>query len=135
MTIREHRGRLQGQKLCYIGDGNNMTNSLIVGGIKMGMKVSVACPNGYTPDAEIMKWAEVEVDKFATYFYADNLDLFKLSGRVSNFSAIMGTLFGVHPIITMNSEGKMVSVAKCKGKNKTLNKLVDYFSFCVKIIL
>jgi ornithine carbamoyltransferase len=35
-----------------------MTNSLIVGGIKMGMTVSVACPEGYTPDAEIMKWAE-----------------------------------------------------------------------------
>lgn len=58
MTIREHKGGISGNKLCYIGDGNNMTNSLIVGGIKMGMSVSVACPNGYTPDAEIMKWAE-----------------------------------------------------------------------------
>ena len=57
MTIREHKGGLKGLKLCYIGDGNNMTNSLIVGGIKMGMKVSVACPEGYTPDAELMKWA------------------------------------------------------------------------------
>ncbi len=57
MTIREHKGVLAGKKLCYIGDGNNMTNSLIVGGIKMGMKVSVACPKGYEPDAEIMKWA------------------------------------------------------------------------------
>ena len=75
---------------------------------------------------EIMKWAEVEVDKFATYFYADTLDFFKLSGRISNFSAIMGNLFGVHPIITMNSEGKMVSIDKCKGRTKTLQKLVDY---------
>ena len=58
MTIREHKGSIAGKKLCYIGDGNNMTNSLIVGGIKMGMTVSVACPKGYTPDAEIMKWAE-----------------------------------------------------------------------------
>lgn len=57
MTIREHKGVLAGKKLCYIGDGNNMTNSLIVGGIKMGMKVSVACPKGYEPDAELMKWA------------------------------------------------------------------------------
>ncbi len=57
MTIREHKGCLKGNKLCYIGDGNNMTNSLIVGGIKMGMSVSVACPKGYEPDAEIMKWA------------------------------------------------------------------------------
>jgi ornithine carbamoyltransferase len=57
MTIREHKGILKGKKLCYIGDGNNMTNSLIVGGIKMGMEVSVACPKGYEPDAELMKWA------------------------------------------------------------------------------
>ena len=57
MTIREHKGVLKGKKLCYIGDGNNMTNSLIVGGIKMGMEVSVACPKGYEPDAERMKWA------------------------------------------------------------------------------
>ena len=58
MTIREHKGLLKGKKLCYIGDGNNMTNSLIVGGIKMGMEVSVACPKGYEPDADLMKWAE-----------------------------------------------------------------------------
>ena len=57
MTIREHKGVLKGKKLCYIGDGNNMTNSLIVGGIKMGMEVAVACPKGYDPDAELMKWA------------------------------------------------------------------------------
>ena len=58
MTIREYKGGISGNKLCYIGDGNNMTNSLIVGGIKMGMEVSVACPKGYEPDAEIMAWAK-----------------------------------------------------------------------------
>ena len=57
MTIREHKGALKGKKLVYIGDGNNMANSLIVGGIKTGMEVAVACPKGYTPDAELMKWA------------------------------------------------------------------------------
>lgn len=57
MTIREYKGNFKGRKLCYVGDGNNMTNSLIVGGIKLGMEVSVACPEGYEPDAGIMKWA------------------------------------------------------------------------------
>ena len=57
LTIREYKGSLKGKKLCYIGDGNNMTNSLIVGGIKTGMEVSVACPNGYRPDAKLMQWA------------------------------------------------------------------------------
>ncbi|MBO5908768.1 MAG: ornithine carbamoyltransferase [Clostridia bacterium] len=57
MTFREFKGTFKDKKMCYIGDGNNMANSLIVGGIKMGMKVAVACPSDYKPDAEIMKWA------------------------------------------------------------------------------
>ena len=57
MTIREHKGSVRGRKLCFIGDGNNMANSLIVGCIKMGMSVAIGCPKGYEPDAEIMKWA------------------------------------------------------------------------------
>ena len=58
MTIREKKGTLEGLKLCFVGDGNNMANSLIVGGIKMGMEVSIACPDGYEPDTGIMKWAD-----------------------------------------------------------------------------
>ena len=57
-TIREHKGSLEGKKLCYIGDGNNMANSLIAGCIRTGMTVAIACPDGYKPDAELMKWAE-----------------------------------------------------------------------------
>ncbi len=57
MTIREHKNTFEGLKFCFIGDGNNMANSLIVGAIKMGMECAVACPDGYKPDADIMKWA------------------------------------------------------------------------------
>lgn len=57
-TIREYKGSLEGKKLCYIGDGNNMANSLIVGGIKTGMKVAIACPKEYQPSEEIMAWAK-----------------------------------------------------------------------------
>lgn len=57
-TIREHKGSLQGKKLCFIGDGNNMANSLMVGALKTGMEFSIACPNGYKPDSELLKWAE-----------------------------------------------------------------------------
>ena len=57
-TIREHKGSLEGKKLCYIGDGNNMANSLIAGCIRTGMTVAIACPDGYKPDSELMKWAE-----------------------------------------------------------------------------
>ena len=58
MTIRERKGSFKGLKLCFIGDGNNMANSLIVGGIKVGMAVSVACPKGFEPDAAIIAWAK-----------------------------------------------------------------------------
>ncbi len=54
MTIREYKGSLKGLKLCFVGDGNNMANSLIVGGLKTGMEVSVACPDNYRPDADIL---------------------------------------------------------------------------------
>ena len=57
MTIREYKKSFDGLKFSFIGDGNNMANSLIVGAITMGMECAVACPDGYKPDAQIMKWA------------------------------------------------------------------------------
>lgn len=64
MTIREHKGRLEGLKLTYIGDGNNMANSLIVGGLKVGMTVAIACPNDYQPDPSVLEFAKEYGDKF-----------------------------------------------------------------------
>ena len=57
MTIRERRGALAGQKLCFVGDGSNMANSLIVGGLLSGMKVDCACPHGYRPAADVLMFA------------------------------------------------------------------------------
>ena len=62
MTIRERKGSFKGLKLCFVGDGNNMANSLIVGGIKTGMAVRIACPAGYLPDASLMEWARANGD-------------------------------------------------------------------------
>lgn len=58
MTIREFKKSFDGLKFCYIGDGNNMANSLIVGCIKMGIEVAIACPDNYQPDSNIMDWAK-----------------------------------------------------------------------------
>lgn len=64
MTIREFKGKLAGLKMCFIGDGNNMANSLIVGGLKTGMSVSIACPKDYQPPKEILDFAAQYGDKF-----------------------------------------------------------------------
>ncbi len=64
MTIREKMTRLEGLKLTFIGDGNNMANSLIVGGLKCGMDVAVACPKGYEPDKRVLDFAHDFGDKF-----------------------------------------------------------------------
>ncbi len=78
MTIREIKKTFKGMKLTFIGDGNNMANSLIVGGIKVGMEVAVACPKGYEPDADIVKWAS-ETGRFTLttdiYEAAKNADV------------------------------------------------------------
>lgn len=57
-TIREHKGKLAGLKLAFIGDGNNMAHSLMNGGARMGMHVAVACPDGYQPDAAVLAQAQ-----------------------------------------------------------------------------
>ena len=58
MTIRERKGTFKGLKMCFVGDGNNMANSLMVGAIKTGMSFAIACPEGYEPDADLMAWAK-----------------------------------------------------------------------------
>ena len=82
MTIREFKKSFDGLKLTFVGDGNNMANSLIVGAITMGMECAVACPKGYEPDSELMKWANengkftcsdniIECTKDADVLYTD----------------------------------------------------------------
>ena len=65
LTIREKKDTFDGLKMCYIGDGNNMANSLIVGGLKVGMEVSVACPDDYRPVDQIMDFAKGYGEKFS----------------------------------------------------------------------
>ena len=64
MTIREYKTTLEGLKLCFIGDANNMSNSLIVGCLKMGMKVAVATPEKYTYDQQILDFAKQYGENF-----------------------------------------------------------------------
>ena len=57
MTLLEAKGRLQGLKLAYVGDGNNVAHSLIFGAALLGVNISVATPAGYEPKAGVVEWA------------------------------------------------------------------------------
>ena len=64
MTLRERDPILEDQHLCFVGDGNNVCSSLIVGCLKVGMRVSVACPQGYEPPQKILDFAKAYGDRF-----------------------------------------------------------------------
>ncbi|MDE7079791.1 MAG: ornithine carbamoyltransferase, partial [Clostridia bacterium] len=70
MTIREYKGEFDNLKLTFVGDGNNMANSLIVGCLKVGMKVAIACPSAHKPDASVLEFAKAYGDKF---FMSENV--------------------------------------------------------------
>ena len=75
---------------------------------------------------DIQKWAAVEVDKTAFYFYADDLKFFGKSGRVSGFAAFFGNVIGLKPIIFIGNDGKMTTKDKCRGRKNALQKLLQY---------
>ena len=101
------------------------TKGITLGSLNIVKEIGDMAKAGATPE-EIIKWAETEVDKFAVYFYSDDLKFFAKSGRVSGIAAFMGNLIGLRPILSMNSDGKMGSVAKAKGKKATLKKIFEY---------
>lgn len=101
------------------------TKAITICSYNIVREIGEMAKNGATVD-EIMEWAKTEVDKFAVYFYADDLKFFRRSGRVSGLAAVMGGLVGIRPIISMDSDGVMKSVSKAKGKKATVNKLIEY---------
>ena len=58
MTVKENFGKLHGKKLAYVGDGNNMANSLIAGSSILGVDISIGSPKGHEPNAEIVQKAK-----------------------------------------------------------------------------
>ena len=80
---------------------------------------------GKTPE-EVIEWAGVEVQKFPLYFIADDLKFFRRSGRVSGLAATMGNFIGIRPVIYVNEQGKMIQIGKEVGRNKAIDRLVQY---------
>ena len=74
---------------------------------------------------EILKWAEDEVDHFTVYFFAEDLNFFKHSGRVSGLAAFFGTMVGIRPIMFMDADGKMKTCGKERGRRNACRHLVN----------
>lgn len=101
------------------------TKGITIAAYNIACEIGEMILAGKTPE-EILSWAEVEVDKFATYFYANDLKFFKKSGRVGGLAAIMGSIIGIRPIITMDNSGVMTNIGKVRGKETAINKLISY---------
>ena len=101
------------------------TKGITIGSLNIVLEIGEMYKAGKSLE-EIQKWAEVEVDKFAIYFFADDLKFFAKSGRVSGIAGFMGNIFGVKPIIYMGSDGVMTSIGKVKGRKNAIARLVQY---------
>jgi len=82
MTIREHKGKLEGLKLVYVGDGNNVCNSLVIGCLTCNMKVSIAVPEGHEPHADVLNFAKN---------YASNFELVRCPAEAAKAADILVT--------------------------------------------
>jgi ornithine carbamoyltransferase len=73
MTVLQHKGSLEGKRLMFIGDGNNVCHSLLLAGALTGLSVTVACPEGYEPDEKILAQAcEIGSKKGAEFVVTNN---------------------------------------------------------------
>lgn len=77
-------------------------------------------------EEELVKWADENIQRYALYFYADDLKFFHKSGRVSGFASFFGGLVGIKPIIYISEEGVMTTKTKARGRKGSLEKLLSY---------
>lgn len=75
---------------------------------------------------DITSWTLEHSKNYPTYFFVTDLSFFKRSGRVSGLAATIGNIIGIHPLLHINEEGKLIPIGKIKGKKKAIQKLLDY---------
>ena len=101
------------------------TKGITLGSYNICLEIGEMYKNGASIE-DIQKWADTEIDKTAFYFYADDLKFFGRSGRVSGFAAFFGNIIGLKPIIFIDTDGKMKTKDKCRGRKQALQKLLNY---------
>ena len=101
------------------------TKGITLGSYSICLSIGEMYKNGASIE-EIQAWADREIDKTAFYFYADDLKFFGKSGRVSGFAAFFGNIIGLKPIIFIDTDGKMKTKDKCRGRKQALQTLLQY---------
>ena len=101
------------------------TKGITLGSYNICLSIGELYKNGASIE-EIQAWADREIDRTAFYFYADDLKFFGKSGRVSGFAAFFGNIIGLKPIIFIDTDGKMKTKDKCRGRKQALQKLLNY---------
>ena len=101
------------------------TKGITLGSYSICLSIGELYKNGASIE-EIQAWADREIDKTAFYFYADDLKFFGKSGRVSGFAAFFGNIIGLKPIIFIDTDGKMKTKDKCRGRKQALQTLLQY---------
>ncbi len=100
------------------------TKGITIISLNIALEIGDLFKAGKTPE-EVLAWAKKEVDRFAVYFFADDLKFFARSGRVSGIAGTMGSILGIRPIICMDTNGKMVSVGKETGRSNAIKRLLS----------
>ena len=101
------------------------TNAITLCSYNIVCEVGDMYKSGATAE-EMIAWAKENVNKFAAYFFANDLNFFRKSGRVNGLTALMGNLVGIRPILNMSADGMMSNVDKATGKHKTLKRILQY---------
>ena len=96
------------------------TKGITLGSYNICLEIGEMYKNGASIE-DIQRWAATEIDKTAFYFYADDLKFFGRSGRVSGFAAFFGNIIGLKPIIFIDTDGKMKTKDKCRGRKSLPN--------------
>ena len=109
------------ERTCHLLD----TETISLGGLYAAREIGKLYKEGKSIE-EIYAWAENNLQKIALYFFASDLKFFQKSGRVNGLSAFFGSLIGIHPIIYMNQEGKLVTLTTVRGKHMAIKKLVNF---------
>ncbi|MBR4270412.1 MAG: DegV family protein [Clostridia bacterium] len=119
LAIKNLRQKYPDRKICTID-----TKGITVCAYAIILEIADLYKAGATME-QLLDWARQEVNKFATYYFVNDLKFLKRGGKVKGVAAFIGNFFGIRPILTMDSNGIMKGVGKVRGLSGAIAKLIE----------